>query len=164
MFKKFRDLIAGIVIYFLSKIAKLLYKDEITQMETLQKTILETQLKESSKSISGLKQEMSKLGPEYVNLFDKYTGKQNELLTVFIEFLKEMQHSERHELEAYANLWATTTDGLTRTLSHAFSQQSVDDVKKSLKLIQQDLEASMLGSDSSGTPGGFNYSGPIGEA
>jgi molecular chaperone GrpE (heat shock protein) len=163
MLKKIRDIITNAVVYVFSKIARFLYRDELKQMEKYQKILKAEKLKANGVDINELKAQIAEIDPQYVQIIDKYMQKQNEILVLFISFLDSMKNADKAELEAYANLWATTTDGLTRTLGHTFAQSSVEDVHAAIISLRNDLEQ-VLNKQGSGTPGGFTYNGPIGEA
>ena len=167
MIKTFKDVIATLFMYTYTKVIRFLYRKEFKEFEAKLK---ESEAKDKASLLEGTKIETKDLSLKEKELFDQYAKLQNEVLKVFIVFIKQIQQAQGSEMDGIGGIWATTVVGLNKTLTQAFSHDDDVKIKQHLYLLEKELQLAIdtnqeiLGNNSGGGNGGFGYSGPIGEA
>ena len=167
MFNTIKDVFATLFMYTYTKVIRFLYRKEFKEFEAKLK---EAEAKEKSSLLEATKIETKSLSRKEKELFDQYDNLQNEVLKVFIIFIKQIQQASGSEMDGIGGIWATTVVGLNKTLTQAFSHPDDVKIKQHLYLLEKELQLAIdtnqeiLGSNSGGGNGGFGYSGPIGEA
>ncbi len=167
MFKKIKNFFAAIFIYIGVKAMGFFYKKEIKAFEEKLDLIKETNLNKIKKEAV---EEAKNLTGEQKVLLDEYARMQNEILKVFVLFMKEIQKADGPEMDGLGGIWQTTTLGLNKTLQLAFSHKEDAQIKKHLQMLEKELQLAIdtnqeiLGTKVNGGNGGFGYSGPMGEA
>ncbi len=167
MFAKLKNYVTATVIYFVAILMKLLYKQELKELEQKSKTIRSEKAKQI---ITELKSEIAAMSPQQKVLADKALLLQNQLLSVFTSYLKEIRGLSGQDMNEIAFLWIETTQGLNTTVQSAFGHKSEKQIKEHIYALETELNLAVatnqeiIGTKSNGSNGGFGYNGPIGEA